>query len=87
MTTALHDHPREVKRAAQNGLVRITENESEVYVFCSEAAYREKLDEAVERALHRQHLSETLAAGTAAFERDDYASDRSILPHHRSWQL
>lgn len=31
--TALRDHPREVKRAAQERLVRITENGKGAYVF------------------------------------------------------
>lgn len=63
-----------MKRAAQNGLVRITENGNGAYVFCSEAVYQEKLNEAVEHALYCQRLSETLAAGTAAFERGDYVT-------------
>lgn len=34
--TALRDHPREVKQAARERLVRITENGNGAYVFCSE---------------------------------------------------
>ena len=45
--TALRDHPREVKRAAQERLVRITENGKGAYVFCSEEVFQQQIDDAV----------------------------------------
>lgn len=49
--TALRDHPREVKQAARERLVRITENGNGAYVFCSEEVFQREVDDAVERAL------------------------------------
>ncbi len=56
--TALRDHPREVKQAARERLVRITENGNGAYVFCSEEVFQREVDDAVERALYVQRVSD-----------------------------
>lgn len=66
--TALRDRPREVKEAARDGLVRITENGCGAYVFCSEDVFRREVDDAVERALYAERVEGVVAAGRAAFE-------------------
>lgn len=70
--TALRDHPREVKRAAQERLVRITENGKGAYVFCSEGVFQQQIDDAVERALYVQRAEAAIDAGRRAFEAGDY---------------
>lgn len=71
--TALRDHPREVKRAARERLVRITENGNGAYVFCSEEVFRQEVDDAVERALYAQRVSDAIDRGRA-----DIASGRFV---------
>ena len=61
--TALRDHPREVKQAARERLVRITENGA--YVFCSEEVFQREVDDAVERALYAQRVSDAIDRGRA----------------------
>ena len=58
--TALRDHPREVKQAARERLVRITENGNGAYVFCSEEVFQREVDDAVERALYAQRVSDAI---------------------------
>ena len=66
--TALRDHPKEVKQAAQSRLVRITENGRGAYVFCSEAVFESEIERAVDRALYTQHAKHAIAEGRAAIE-------------------
>lgn len=63
--TALRDHPREVKQAARERLVRITENGNGAYVFCSEEVFQREVDDAVERALYAQRVSDAIDRGRA----------------------
>ena len=44
--SALRAHQREVKDAAQKDVVRITENGSGAYVFCSEEVFARRIQEA-----------------------------------------
>lgn len=71
--TALRDHPREVKQAARTRLVRITENGSGAYVFCSEEVFQQEIDDAVERALYAQRVSDAIERG-----REDIAAGRFV---------
>lgn len=63
--TELRDHPREVKKAARERLVRITENGRGAYVFCSEEVFQQEIDDAVERALYAQRVSAAIDRGRA----------------------
>lgn len=63
--TALRDHSREVKQAARERLVRITENGRGAYVFCSEEVFQQVVDDAVERALYAQRVSDAIGRGRA----------------------
>lgn len=63
--TSLRDHPREVKAAARERLVRITENGAGAYVFCSEEVFQREIDDAVERALYARRVTESVARGRA----------------------
>ena len=56
--TAFCDHPREVKQAARDRLVRITENGNGAYVFRVEEIFQREVDDAVERALYVQRVSD-----------------------------
>lgn len=70
--TALRDHPREVKQAAQERLVRITENGKGAYVFCSEEVFQREIDDAVERALYAQRVEDAIARGRASYDEGEY---------------
>lgn len=69
--TMLRDKPREVKEAARHNIVRITENGNGAYVFCSEEIYRERLEEAAERAAYETRLAMAIERG-----RSDVAAGR-----------
>lgn len=71
--TSLRDHPREVKAAARERLVRITENGAGAYVFCSEEVFQREIDDAVERALYARQVTEVVTRGRA-----DIAAGRSV---------
>lgn len=70
--TALRDHPREVKAAARESLVRITENGNGAYVFCSEDVFRREVDEAVERALYAERAERAILDGRSAIAAGNY---------------
>ncbi len=69
--TMLRDKPREVKEAARHNLVRITENGNGAFVFCSEEIYRERLEEAAEKAAYEARVSMAIERG-----RSDVAAGR-----------
>ena len=70
--TALRDHPREVKQAARERIVRITENGQGAYVFCSEDVFQHAIDAAVEEALYAERAKEAIAQGRVAYQQGDY---------------
>ena len=70
--TALRDRPREVKEAARENLVRITENGNGAYVFCSEEVFKREIDEAVERALYVERAENAILQGRAAIGAGDF---------------
>ena len=70
--TALRDHPREVKQAARERLVRITENGNGAYVFCSEEVFQREVDDAVERALYAQRVYDAIDRGRADIAAGQY---------------
>jgi len=65
-TTALRDRQKEVKEAARQNVVRITENGVGSYVFCSEDVFKREIDDAVERALYAERVKEAVTRGYVA---------------------
>lgn len=70
--TALTDRQHEVKEAARERLVRITENGRSAFVFCSEEVFQREIDDAVERAVYASRAEGAVARGRAAFEAGDF---------------
>lgn len=73
--TDLRDRSGEVKRAARDGLVRITENGKGAFVFCSERVFQQQIDEAVDRALYIERAMDAIQRGYASFERGDFVEE------------
>lgn len=63
--SALQKRQGEVKRAAQDGVVRITENGVGAYVFCTEETFRKKLAEAAESAAYEAKMAALIERGRA----------------------
>ena len=63
--TALQKQQGEVKKAAQEGLVRITENGKGAYVFCSEDVFEGLLNQAVEDAAAEARMRFIISRGRA----------------------
>lgn len=63
--SALQRAQGEVKAAAKEDLVRITENGRGAYVFCSEDVYRDKIREAGEKAAYEARMSMVIERGRA----------------------
>lgn len=71
--SALQKRQREVKDAAKNDVVRITENGMGAYVFCTEEAFRRALAEAAEEAAYEARMEAVILRGRA-----DIAAGRLI---------
>lgn len=71
--SALQKHQSEVKRAAQEHIVRITENGAGAYVFCSEAQFERALAQAAEEAAYEERIALAIERGRA-----DYANGKVI---------
>ncbi len=63
--SALQKRQREVKDAAQNDIVRITENGMGAYVFCTEANFERALREAADSAAYEARMEATILRGRA----------------------
>ncbi len=63
--SALAKNPKEVKDAAANGLVRITEQGRGAYIFGTEAEFARAIAEAKEEAVYEERLREAILAGRA----------------------
>ena len=72
--TSLQRCPGEVKRAAQDSLVRITEQGGGAYVFASEAAWEERILQEREDAAYEARLAEAMGRGLADIEAGRYAT-------------
>lgn len=68
----LRDRPKEVKAAARERLVRITENGNGAYVFCSEEVFQREIDNAVEEALYMTRVESAIARGRSEFDAGDF---------------
>ena len=63
--TALQKRKKEVKAAADKGIVRITEQGVGAYVFSSEKAYEDSVRKAVADALYEARLHDAIAEARA----------------------
>ena len=70
--TALSKQQQEVKEAARNDLVRITEHGSAAWVFASEEAFEKRVADAVADALYEAQVGSAVARGMRDFEHGDY---------------
>ena len=73
-SVALRDRQREVKDAAREHVVRITENGAGAYVFCSEAVYERELRRAAEEAVYAERMAVAVREG-----REDVAAGRIVV--------
>lgn len=61
--SALQRNSREVRDAAKEKLLRITENGASAYIFCSEEVLERTIDQAVEEALYERECLEAIERG------------------------
>ena len=61
--SALQRNSREVRDAAKEKLLRITENGASAYIFCSEEALERTINQAVEEALYERECLEAIERG------------------------
>ncbi len=66
--TTLQRNPGQVKSAAQDSIVRITEQGAGAYVFCSEEAFEHRIAAEREDAAFEARLSEAVGRGIADIE-------------------
>lgn len=64
-STALRDRLSEVKEAARERLVRVTENGAGAFVFCSEEVFEREIENAVESALYVARCEDAIRRGRA----------------------
>lgn len=70
-TTALTTKQREVKDAARENIVHITENGNGAFIFCSEEVFEAELEKAREEASY-----EARCAAVLKRSHDDFSSER-----------
>ena len=70
--TTLQRNPSEVKGAAREGIVRITEQGSSAYVFCSEEAFEEYVAREREDAAYEARLLDAVGRGVADIDAGRY---------------
>lgn len=61
--SALQRNQREVREAAKEKLLRITENGASAYVFCSEEILERTIQQAVDEALYERACLEAIERG------------------------
>lgn len=71
--SALQKRQGDVKQAAKDHLVRITENGVGAYVFCSEAVFEQRMAEVAEQAAYEERVAMGIERGRA-----DYAEGRFV---------
>lgn len=72
--TTLQRSPNEVKSAARDELVRITEQGGGAYIFCSEEAYAARIQKEREDAAYEARLLEAVGRGIADIEAGRYTT-------------
>lgn len=78
-TTALQTKQREVKDAAQLGIVRITENGNGAFVFMSEELFEKALQDAREEAAYEARIETVLSRARTDFDEGRYYSSTEEL--------
>ena len=66
--TTLQRNPSEVKNAAREGIVRVTEQGAPAYVFCSEEAFEERIAQERADAAYEARLLDAVGRGVADIE-------------------
>lgn len=61
--SALQRNSREVRDAAKEKLLRITENGASAYIFCSEEVLERTINQAIEEALYERECLEAIERG------------------------
>lgn len=74
-TTALTTKQREVKDAARNGVVHITENGNGAFIFCSESVFAETIERAREEAAYEARIEALLDRADRDFAEGRYYQD------------
>lgn len=77
--TALSKQPAAVKKAADRGPVRITENGRGAYVFMSEQALKELIERERTDAAYEAYLLDAVQQGVANIEEGRYVTSREEM--------
>lgn len=72
--TTLQRNPNQVKAAAKDSVVRITEQGTGAYVFCSEEAFERRIQMERSEAMFEARLSESIGRGLADIESGFYTT-------------
>ncbi|MDO4428578.1 MAG: hypothetical protein Q4B91_03605 [Atopobiaceae bacterium] len=72
--TTLQRNPSQVKDAARDSVVRITEQGAGAYVFCSEKAFEHRIAQEREDAAFETRLSEAVGRGLADIDADRFVT-------------
>lgn len=72
--TTLQRNPSQVKEAARDSVVRITEQGAGAYVFCSEDAFERRIAAEREDAAYEARLVEAVGRGIADIEAGRYVA-------------
>lgn len=71
---ALQRNPTQVKSAARDNVVRITEQGTGAYVFCSEEVFEERIAKEREDAAYEARLLESVGRGVADIQAGRYVT-------------
>lgn len=72
--TTLQRNPSEVKRAAREGVVRVTEQGAPAYVFCSEQAFEDRIARERADAAYEARLLDAVGRGLADIDVGRYVT-------------
>ena len=72
--TTLQRNPSEVKRAAKDSLVRITEQGAAAYVFCTEEKFEERIAQERADAAYEARVMDAVGRGIADIEAGRYVT-------------
>ena len=72
--TTLQRNPSEVKRAAREGVVRVTEQGAPAYVFCSEQAFEDRIARERADAAYEARLLDAVGRGLADIDAGRYVT-------------
>lgn len=72
--TTLQRNPSEVKRAAREGVVRVTEQGAPAYVFCSEEEFERRIAKERADAAYEARLLDSVGRGLADIDEGRYVT-------------